>query len=68
MYVSAVASPAKFWVQLVGPQTVKLEKLIAEMTEYYNDEANQQLHHIKDPYLGQIVAAKFQYDNKVLEI
>lgn len=64
VYVSAVASPARFWVQIVGPQIQKLDELINEMTEYYSHAENQDKHRIKDPYLGQIVAALFQYDNK----
>lgn len=64
VYVSAVASPARFWVQIVSPQIKKLDDLIIEMTEYYKDVENQERHRIKDPYLGQIVAAMFQYDSK----
>lgn len=64
VYVSAVASPARFWIQLVGPQTVKLTGLINQMTEYYNQAENREKHQIKEPYLGQIVAAMFQYDCK----
>ncbi|XP_055299658.1 tudor and KH domain-containing protein homolog isoform X2 [Sitodiplosis mosellana] len=64
VYVSAVASPARFWVQIVSPQIKKLDELINEMTEYYSQAENKDRHRIKDPYLGQIVAAAFQYDNK----
>lgn len=64
VYVSAVASPARFWVQIVSSQIKKLDQLITEMTAYYSQTDNQKKHHIKDPYLGQIVAAMFQYDNK----
>lgn len=64
VYVSAVASPARFWVQIVSPQIKKLDELINEMTEYYSQAENKDQHRIKDPYLGQIVAAAFQYDNK----
>lgn len=64
VYVSAVASPARFWVQIVGSQIGKLDELTAEMTEYYSQIENQEKHRINDPYLGQIVAAMFQYDNK----
>lgn len=63
-YVSAVASPARFWLQLVGPQSVELDQLVGTMTEYYNDPANQRLHKITQPRLGQIVAAMFKYDGK----
>lgn len=58
------ASPSRFWVQIVSPQIKKLDDLITEMTEYYSQTENQEKHRIKDPYLGQIVAAMFQYDNK----
>lgn len=64
VYVSAIASPAKFWLQLIGPQTKKLDELVAEMTTYYNEKENQSYHKIDDPYLGQIVAALFKYDGK----
>lgn len=64
VYVSAVASPARFWVQIVGPQINRLDALISEMTTYYSEKENQNRHRISDPYLGQIVAAMFQYDSK----
>lgn len=64
MFVSAVASPERFWIQIVGAQTAKLDDLINEMTLYYNDATNRTQCRIKDPYLGQIVAALFQHDNK----
>ncbi|KAL5280382.1 TDRKH family protein [Megaselia abdita] len=64
VYVSAIASPAKFWLQLIGPQTKKLDELVTEMTSYYNEKENQEYHKIDDPYLGQIVAALFKYDGK----
>lgn len=64
VYVSAIASPAKFWLQLVGPQSRKLDELVENMTEYYDNKENQALHKIADPYLGQIVAALFKYDGK----
>lgn len=49
---------------MLGPHIDGLDQLIKEMTVYYNQDENQGRHRIKDPYLGQIVAAKFQYDNK----
>lgn len=64
VYVSAVASPARFWLQLVGPQSSELDILVNTMTEYYAKPDNQQLHKITEPYLGQIVAAMFKYDSK----
>lgn len=64
VFVSAVNSPSRFWVQLVGPQSTELDFLVDAMTEYYNTTENQELHQIREPYLGQIVAAMFLSDNK----
>lgn len=64
VYVSAVASPSRFWIQIIGPQTKQLDQLIEEMTAYYKDEENKKKCRIEDPYLGQIVAAMFSYDSK----
>ena len=64
VFVSAVNSPSRFWVQLVGPQSTELDFLVDAMTEYYNMKENQELHQIREPYLGQIVAAMYFTDNK----
>lgn len=64
VFVSASASISKFWVQLCGPQTAKLDRLVDEMTEYYEVEANRDAHRLSDQYLGQIVATQFKYDAK----
>lgn len=64
VYVSAVASPAKFWLQMVGPQSSELDILVDSMTEYYNNLENEELHKIAEPYLGQIVSAMFKFDSK----
>ncbi|XP_053673348.1 tudor and KH domain-containing protein homolog [Anopheles nili] len=64
VYVSAVVSPSKFFVQLVGPQSLELDLLTNSMTEYYNQSQNRELHRLRKPYLGQIVAAEFNADNK----
>lgn len=64
VFVSAVNSPSRFWVQLIGPQSTELDFLVDAMTEYYNTKENQELHQIREPYLGQIVAAMFFSDNK----
>lgn len=64
VFVSAVNSPSRFWVQLVGPQSTELDFLVDAMTDYYNNKENQALHQIREPYLGQIVAAMFFSDNK----
>lgn len=64
VFVSAVNSPSRFWVQLVGPQSTELDFLVDAMTDYYNMKENQELHQIREPYLGQIVAAMLYSDNK----
>uniref|UniRef100_A0A6B2EDB9 Putative kinase anchor protein n=1 Tax=Phlebotomus kandelakii TaxID=1109342 RepID=A0A6B2EDB9_9DIPT len=64
VYVSAIASPSKFWVQMIGPQCAELDHLVNTMTEYYDQPENRELHRIREPYLGQIVAGMFKWDNK----
>ncbi|XP_059617572.1 tudor and KH domain-containing protein homolog [Phlebotomus argentipes] len=64
VYVSAIASPSKFWVQMIGPQCAELDHLVNTMTEYYDQSGSRELHKIREPYLGQIVAAMFKWDNK----
>lgn len=64
VYVSAVESPSKFWVQLLGTQIKKLDDLVCSMTEYYSKAENRELHQIQVPYLGQIVATILKSDNK----
>lgn len=64
IYVSAVAHPSKFFVQMVGSQSVELDLLIDAMSEYYNDTENREQHIITKPEVGQMVAAKFVEDEK----
>jgi len=64
VYVSAVASPSKFWVQLIGPQSKKLDNMVQEMTTYYSSAENRAKHVLTAPYVGQIVAAVFKFDEK----
>ncbi|XP_016967599.1 tudor and KH domain-containing protein homolog [Drosophila biarmipes] len=64
VYVSAVASPTKFWVQLIGPQSKKLDNMVQEMTSYYSSAENRAKHVLTAPYVGQIVAAVFKFDEK----
>ncbi|CAG9798125.1 unnamed protein product [Chironomus riparius] len=64
VFVSSVKSPSRFWVQICGPQNTELDLLVDAMTEYYNQKENQELHNIREPYLGQIVAAMLLTDNK----
>lgn len=46
VFVSAVSSPSRFWLQIVGPQVEELDKLVDLMTEYYNNSENRDLHKV----------------------
>ncbi|KOB73689.1 Tudor domain protein [Operophtera brumata] len=48
VYVSAVSSPSRFWVQFVGPQVAQLDELVAHMTEYYANKENRAAHAVAD--------------------
>lgn len=47
VYVSAVKSPSLFWIQVIGPANDDLQHLIEEMTEYYDNEKNREIHSLK---------------------
>ncbi|KAJ2945473.1 hypothetical protein O0L34_g286 [Tuta absoluta] len=64
VYVSAVSSPSRFWVQLVGPQVAQLDELVENMTEYYGRAENRENHKLKNVSIGQIVAAVFRHDGR----
>lgn len=48
VYVSAMENPSQFWVQIVGPGTMALDKLVSEMTTYYDNEENYEIHRLKN--------------------
>ncbi|XP_045102223.1 tudor and KH domain-containing protein homolog isoform X2 [Portunus trituberculatus] len=62
-YVSAVNSATHFWLQVVSPRAIDLDKLVTEMTEYYSNEENRDLHELEKVTVDSIVAAKFPYDD-----
>ncbi|XP_017880177.1 tudor and KH domain-containing protein homolog isoform X2 [Ceratina calcarata] len=64
VYVCAMDTPSQFWVQVVGSGTTALDKLVSEMSAYYSDEENQQLHTLRNITIGQMVAAKFSFDEQ----
>ena len=43
IYVSAVVSPHRFFVQMVGPRSIELDRLVGDMTDYYSDEHTPKL-------------------------
>lgn len=64
VYVSAVSSPSRFWVQFVGPQVAQLDKLVDHMTEYYGNKDNRAAHALSHVSVGQVVAAVFRHDGR----
>ncbi|KAK2580728.1 hypothetical protein KPH14_011356 [Odynerus spinipes] len=64
VYVSAMESPSLFFIQLVGSGTIALDTLISDMTTYYNTKENYEMHILKNITVGQMVAAKFSFDEK----
>ncbi|KPJ14587.1 Tudor and KH domain-containing protein [Papilio machaon] len=64
VYVSAVSSPSRFWVQFVGPQVAQLDNLVAHMTEYYSNKENRAAHALHTVSVGQVVAAVFRHDGR----
>ncbi|XP_050720959.1 tudor and KH domain-containing protein homolog [Eriocheir sinensis] len=62
-YVSAVNSATHFWLQVVSPRAIQLDKLVTEMTEYYSDKENRELHQLDKVTVDSIVAAKFPHDD-----
>ncbi|KAL0128829.1 hypothetical protein PUN28_003898 [Cardiocondyla obscurior] len=64
VYVSALNTPNMFWIQVIGSANIELQQLELEMTEYYNNAENRKNHMLKNITEGQMVAAKFKYDNK----
>ncbi|NWS49942.1 TDRKH protein, partial [Probosciger aterrimus] len=60
VYVSAAESPDRFWMQLVGQRSLQLDKLMAEMRQYYQHHSPTAL--LSDVQPGDIVAAPFAAD------
>lgn len=64
VYVSAAESPSQFWLQVAGPRAVELDHLVEQMTEFYQQEENKELHKLRELSVGQLVAAPFTFDGK----
>ena len=41
MYVSAVANPGIFWVQIVSSTALKLDELTARMSRHYSEQKDE---------------------------
>lgn len=62
VYISSLENPGCFWVQLVGTQSIDLDKLVEDMTNYYSHEPNQESHALTSVAIGEIVASPFTQD------
>ncbi|XP_061087179.1 tudor and KH domain-containing protein [Conger conger] len=58
VYVSAVANPQHFWIQILGVRSLQLDKLTVEMSRFYNNSTNEQM--VQAVVLGDIVAAPYR--------
>merc|ERR1719158_2030686 len=63
VYVSSILNPSQFYVQKVGPQSIALDKLVQEMTAYYEITANQKLNALSEVSPGDLVASQISSDN-----
>lgn len=61
--MSAVSSPARFWMQIVGPQVQKLDKLVDEMTEYYTNADNKELHKVGSVVFPWVLLSEYRLIN-----
>lgn len=59
-----MVDPSRFWLQIVGPKATELDQLVEEMTAYYNNESNQELHSLNSVSQGDVVASTFNFDKK----
>lgn len=59
IFVSAVAHPQAFWVQVISESSVKLEKLLQEMNEIYENNSQYSFKNIEELKIGQMVAGNF---------
>ncbi|KAK7071041.1 hypothetical protein SK128_007678 [Halocaridina rubra] len=49
--------------EIVGSRSIQLDRLVTDMTEYYDSEDNRELHKPEKIKQGDIVAAKFPHDD-----
>jgi len=62
VFVSCVYQPNEIWVQVVGPDSIKLDQLFESMTDYYARTAKEEVFNV---CVGDIVAATFDVDAKM---
>lgn len=61
VYVSAIANPDNFWVQIIGSMALQLDTLSGQMNQFYEQEGQEgRLVSVK---IGELVAAPFENDH-----
>lgn len=55
VYVSAIESPDRLWVQMKGPCTAELDRLQDQMTDYYTKDENKNFHTLKEVRINKIL-------------
>ena len=63
VYVSSILHPSQFYVQKVGPESVALDKLVQDMTAYYDNPANRKLNELTKVMPGDLVCSCISSDN-----
>lgn len=48
VFVCAVDNPSQFYIQVISQTNAKLDDLIKEMTEYYDNDENKEGHVLKE--------------------
>ncbi|XP_014206920.1 tudor and KH domain-containing protein homolog [Copidosoma floridanum] len=72
VFVCSVENPSRFYIQIIGSTNKKLDDLIQEMTNYYQDEETR-LNHVLEEQIrpDQVVATQFSdekwYRGQVIE-
>eukprot|EP00095_Tigriopus_kingsejongensis_P000961 maker-scaffold83_size396513-snap-gene-1.19 protein:Tk00961 transcript:maker-scaffold83_size396513-snap-gene-1.19-mRNA-1 annotation:"tudor and kh domain-containing protein" len=64
VYVSAIGDPGLFYVQKVGPRSIDLDKLVEEMTSFYDQSTNKDKYRMKEAESGDLIAAQFEGDGR----
>ncbi|XP_070622402.1 tudor and KH domain-containing protein [Erythrolamprus reginae] len=59
VYVSASENPGHFWIQIIGVKALYLDKLVQEMTSYYENNDGSELESVQ---VGDIVASYYPED------
>ncbi|XP_056002323.1 tudor and KH domain-containing protein homolog isoform X2 [Ostrea edulis] len=61
VYVSSVANPSTFFVQILTSKSMELDEIVKDMSQYYSKERESDVE--DDIGLGQLVAAPFDQDS-----